>query len=239
MSKQIKAILMSAGIGSRLRPITDETPKCLVEVGGIPMLERWLRKIEKLNCTQCIVNTHYMYNKVKDYVEKRTGSGMEVLLVHEVELLGTAGTLMGNKNFFKDCIGIMAHVDNATDVELNELVSAYTQRPEECIMTMLTFETNQPENCGIVETNEKGIITRFNEKDKLEKGKCANGAVFVFGEDLIDWITNNGKDAKDFSKEIVPKLVGKINAWHTDEVYIDIGNIKNLNEARRHFREGA
>ena len=66
-NEKIKALLLSAGFGTRLRPLTLKTPKCLVKVNGVPLLSHWLLKLEKLGCEEVIINTHYLSHKVLDF----------------------------------------------------------------------------------------------------------------------------------------------------------------------------
>ena len=71
MKKTIKALLLSAGLGTRLRPLTNHTPKCLIKVKGVPLLETWLNKLEKLGCEEVLINTHYLGDLVKEFLAAR------------------------------------------------------------------------------------------------------------------------------------------------------------------------
>ena len=66
MKKKLKALLLSAGFGTRLRPLTYETPKCLVEINGEKLLINWLNKLEKIGCDEVLINTHYLSKKVDE-----------------------------------------------------------------------------------------------------------------------------------------------------------------------------
>ena len=127
----------------------------------------------------------------------------------------------------------MAHVDNATNIGLEDLINTYLTRGEDIILTMLTFNTENPRECGIVVVDKEGRVISYKEKSGEAKGNVANGAVFVFGSELIDWVNKNTPHAKDFCADIVPKLIGKMNTWHTNELYIDIGTSKRLEEANK------
>jgi len=118
MRSEVKALLLAAGYGTRLKPITDETPKCLIEIGGLTMLGRWIKKLEEISCTEAIVNTHYLANKVSNFLSSYGGLSFPVIQRYENELLGTAGTLLANKEFFRDSTVIMVHVDHISDVSL-------------------------------------------------------------------------------------------------------------------------
>lgn len=237
MNTPVHALLLAAGFGTRLRPLTLTKPKCLVEINGEPLLERWLQQLEACGCTQTIVNTHYLADQVKALIDNRRQSRMIIECKYERELLGTAGTLTANRNLFKGSVGLLIHADNVTGEDLNKLLQAHASRPEECLITMLTFDSEDPSKCGIVEIDKDNIVTGFHEKVKDPPGKLANGAVYVFDESLFQWIDGLGGGAKDFSTEVIPSLVGKIYTWKTDKAYIDIGTYENLKRARRVYSD--
>ena len=186
-----------------------------------------------LSSKACIVNTNYLAEKVEKYIEEREKSSMKIRIAREEKLLGTAGTLIRNQNYLKDSIIVMAHVDNATNIGLQNLLNTYLTRGEDILLTMLTFNTENPQECGIVVVDDKGKVISYKEKSEESEGNIANGAVFVFGSELIEWVANNAPNAKDFCADIVPKLIGRINTWHTNEVYIDIGTSKSLDRANK------
>ena len=151
MNQTVNALLLAAGYGTRLRPLTLTTPKCLVDVGGVPLLERWLQSLEKCNCSNALVNTHYLSEQVREFLERRQRTKMKVQISHEPQLLGTAGTVLAHQEFFSKGTNLLIHADNATDFDINCLLKAHDQRPRECCLTMLTFDTDEPSKCGIVE----------------------------------------------------------------------------------------
>ena len=99
MTKSIRTLLLSAGYGTRLRPITNKIPKCLVEINGETILKRWLKELSKINCEECMINTHYLANKITEYIKRIDSQGMKISLSYEPEILGTAGSLLENINF--------------------------------------------------------------------------------------------------------------------------------------------
>ena len=113
MSKPLRALLLAAGLGTRLRPLTLTKPKCLVELAGKPLLGHWLQKLEKAGCESTLVNSHYLSAQVADYLKDWRSSTMSVSIFHEPELLGTAGTLLANEAFFDGTTGLLIHADNA------------------------------------------------------------------------------------------------------------------------------
>ena len=99
MKRTFRALLLAAGLGTRLRPITLDTPKCLVTIDGEPLLGRWLRNLELAGCESALINTHYKAQQVEAFIRSWKSSKMTLQTVHEPELLGTAGTLMANEEF--------------------------------------------------------------------------------------------------------------------------------------------
>tara|TARA_B100000579_G_C22745386_1_gene811233 strand:+ start:291 stop:1004 length:714 start_codon:yes stop_codon:yes gene_type:complete len=229
----VKSLLLSAGLGTRLRPLTLHTPKCLVSIGGQILLDRWLSSLEELGCSETIVNTHYLSEMVEAFLLSRKQSRMKIVSKYEEQLLGTAGTLIENKKFFKNSTGILIHADNITNFKLNKLIECHRSRPSNCLLTMLTFETNNPSKCGIVRTNSDGIVVDFLEKSSSPHGNCANGAIYCFDYELITFLERLGPDINDFSTQVIPSLIGKIKALHTNEIFLDIGTPESLKDAQK------
>ena len=223
-----KALLLAAGFGTRLRPITINTPKCLVKINNIPILEHWLLKLEKMGIEDVLINKHYLANQVEKYLERRPKTKLKITQVFENELNGTAGTLIKNQSFFKNSNILFIHGDNYTKSDLNGLIKSFSERPKNCVLTMLTFKSKDPRSCGIVELNEKGIVKSFHEKVANPPTNIANGAIYLFNYELIEWITSNLPNAKDFSCDIIPLLINKINTWNVDTDFLDIGTPQNL-----------
>ena len=196
------------------------------------MLEHWFSKLENIGCKSVLVNTHYLANQVENYIDSRENNNMEVNHVFEPKLLGTAGTLLANSYLFKDSIGLLIHSDNAMEEDLKNLLNAHKSRPKKCLLTMLTFETSNPKDCGIVEVDSSGIVQKFFEKVSHPPCKIANGAVYVFSYDLIEFLNSFDNKFFDFSIDVLPKLIGRIYTYHTRSSFIDIGTPINLIKAQ-------
>jgi mannose-1-phosphate guanylyltransferase len=106
---------------------------------------------------------------------------------------------------------------------INEFIKAHNDRPSNCLMTMMIFETNTPENCGIVKLDSKNRVIEFHEKKNNPPSNLANGAVYILSKQLISLLETNFKGKSDFSLDIIPQLMGKIYTYKTNELFIDIG----------------
>tara|TARA_B100000683_G_C12461652_1_gene544367 strand:+ start:101 stop:820 length:720 start_codon:yes stop_codon:yes gene_type:complete len=237
MKQSFRTLLLAAGLGTRLRPLTLKTPKCLVPIAGEALLGRWLRKLEQAGCESVLINTHYLAEQVEAFIKNWHSAKMTVQTIHEPELLGTAGTLLANQKFFEGKTGLLVHADNAMAGNLQDFLTAHRQRPSFCQMTMLTFETNNPRSCGIVEIDNQRIIQAFHEKLEEPPGNRANGALYAFEQDLLDKLNMMNPIPADFSTEVIPKFLGQIYSWHTDHAYLDIGTPESLALAQQLLRK--
>ena len=143
---KIKTILLAAGLGTRLRPLTYQTPKCLVEINGKPLLGYWLLKLNQLGCNEVLINTHYLNEKVERYLSQVSFENMKITTTYEKKLLGTAGTLLKNIDFYRDSLGLLIHADNFTNDPLDKIVNTHISKPNDCLFTMLTFQTDNPQS---------------------------------------------------------------------------------------------
>ena len=160
---------------------------------------------------------------------------MKIQISHEPQLLGTAGTILANQKFFSEGVNILIHADNATDYDINNLITAHHQRPKECCLTMLTFNTDAPHKCGIVEIDKNGIVKGFYEKVANPPGNRANGAVYVFDPEFINILNCLDHPLNDFSTQVLPGLIGRIATHHTYDTFLDIGTPDNLVKAQEHW----
>jgi len=218
----VKAIVLAAGEGTRLRPITNQVPKCLVPIKGKPLLEIWLEHLTKFGIGPFLINTHYLAEQVYAFISS-THYQDQVTLVHEKKLLGTAGTLIANLDFFQEQDGLLIHADNYCLANFHDFIQTHYQRPRSCVMTMMTFRTDNPSSCGIVELDAQGVVVGFHEKVASPPGNLANGAVYILSAELLEKLGKDLKSVTDFSTEVLHRFVGQICTYETSEVFMDIG----------------
>ncbi len=232
----MKAFLLAAGLGTRLRPITDSVPKCMVPVMHRPLLDYWMELLGVARCcTEILINTHYLPDPVRRYVE-HSPIRHKVHLLHEEALLGTAGTLARHAPRLRAAAVFVAHADNLTLFDINEFQLAYQNRPAGCVGTMMTFETDSPSSCGVLELDAVGIIRGFHEKVVDPPGNLANAAVFIFAPEGLDIITKLAEQgATDISRDVIPHLLGRLSTWRNDVYHRDIGSPASLAAAEAEF----
>ena len=214
----MRAILLAAGLGTRLRPLTDTTPKCLVPINGKPLLDIWCESLLAAGVTRLLINLHYKSEQVQQHVSK-SKFAKNVETIFEPQLLGTAGTLNANKQFFDGHDGILLHADNYCEADIKQLINAHTNRPLRCDLTMLAFRTSTPHTCGILEVDDQKILNQMYEKSHVDHGNLANAAFYILSKNLIAEL----RDETDFSNEVIPKYFGRALVVETSGTFIDIG----------------
>lgn len=230
----MRALLLAAGLGTRLRPLTEAVPKCLVEINGRPLLDYWIGLLSDGGITDILVNLHYLPDAVLAYV-KRCRYPVNITTVFEKELLGTAGTLLRNRAFFGGEPAMLIHADNLSSFDVRAFIKRFENRPRGIDMTMLTFRTDAPETCGIVELDGEGIVRTFHEKVRNPPGNLANAAAYIVSPTVMAYLDSMGTEVIDFSTEVLPRFIGRINTYFNDRYHRDIGTLESLAAARLEF----
>lgn len=230
----MKALLLAAGLGTRLRPLTDQTPKCLVTLRGKPLLEYWLDLLVPNGCSRILINTHYLSSAVRSFVAASKWRDA-ITLAHEDELLGTGGTVLKNRAFLSGGPFLVAHADNLTRFDVGAFIDRHARRPPGVEITMMTFDTDQPQSCGIVEVDARGMVTAFHEKSPQAPGNLANAAVYIFEPSVCDFLAALGKEVIDLSTEVLPHYLRRMQAWHNAGYHRDIGSAESLARAEREY----
>jgi mannose-1-phosphate guanylyltransferase len=230
----MKALLLAAGLGTRLKPLTDNIPKCLMEIDGKPLLEYWIAMLYKGGVYPLLVNLHHHADKVASFINNSPYKEF-VTTVYEEKLLGTGGTLLKNQSFFDNEPLMLVHADNLSVFDVQAFVNSHMNRPAGCEITMMTFKTPTPHTCGIIETDEKGCVQAFHEKVASPPSDMANGAVYIVEQSIFNYLASLNKEFIDFSTDVIPFYMGRINAFHNDVYHRDIGTIESYKMACQEF----
>ena len=227
----MKALLLAAGFGTRLRPITDAIPKCLVEVNSQTMLAHWVNKLDIPEIHQIIVNTHYMSNLVLTEI-KRMPQSYKILPIIEKQLLGTAGTLLANTTE-KDESLLVIHCDNYSSIDISSLVNFH--KINQNLVTIGVFRASDSSSTGMVGLSSTGLVEEFLEKPSSSTLTWGNAAVYLFSRQALIEIKSRHNNARDIAAEILPTFIGRMHAFPIYGYHIDIGTPNRLNKARELF----
>lgn len=230
----MKSLLLAAGFGTRLRPITDQVPKCLVPIQGKPLLGYWLDLLKPDISNPVLINTHYLAHHVENFIKTSPWQN-GCKLVHETELLGTGGTVLQNEAFFENKAFLLAHADNLTRFDLKAFIAAHHKKQPQVEITMMTFDTDSPQSCGIVETNQDNIVIGFHEKVAKPPGIRANAAIYIIEPSIFMFLKSLNKKIIDVSTEVLPHYLNRIQTFHNANYHRDIGTPQSLQLAAEEF----
>jgi mannose-1-phosphate guanylyltransferase len=227
----VKAFLLAAGVGSRLRPITDTTPKCMVPIGRQPMLDIWLDAFDRAGVDEVLVNLHHLPDVVRHHLEERA-EGPGVRTFFEPELLGSGGTLVANRAWVDgEEMFLACYADNLTDFDLNSLVQAH--REYGAIATLAAFHSERPSAGGVLELDATGTVVSFEEKPANPVSDLVNAGMYAFHPGVLDEL--GGGPPCDIGYDLLPRLVGRAKAVPVKGYFRDIGTIDAYERAQREW----
>lgn len=233
-----KALILAAGLGTRLRPFTNTTPKPLLLIKNKPLLQYHLEQLKKHGISDVLINTHYLSEQIEEFINKyrNTSDALNVKIVFEPELLGSAGTLHRNRDFFaNEKHFIVTYGDNLTDINYTKLIKEHANNSG--IGTIAVYDEEKPEQKGIIEIGQSGKIIKFLEKPKsgTTYSHLANAGVYVLSSDIFDIIDKEIEKPLDFGFHIFPKILNtnhSLYIYKMNETVLDIGNPENYTKAQ-------
>ena len=224
----MKAFLLAAGQGTRLRPITDKVPKCLVPICGVPMLKIWMEICRNAGVEEVMVNLHTHADCVRSWLGTNA-DGIRVRLAEERTLLGSAGTLLANRDWVssESCFWIL-YADVLTNANLNRMLQFHRERQP--VATLGLYQVPDPSRCGIASFDEQMVIREFIEKPSHPQGRWAFSGIMIGTPHLINQIPP--RYPVDLGFDVLPLLVGKMLAFPISDYLLDIGTLQNYQTAQ-------
>lgn len=228
----MKAMIFAAGLGTRLKPITDTIPKAMVEVGNQPMLKLVLDRCHKAGITEVVVNVHYLPEVIKSFLLSYISPGMKVFISDETnEILETGGGLIKAKDYFNDGQPfLVANADVLTNIDIKLFFQAHQKLGG--IATLAVRDRN---------TSRKLLFGQEGRLKGRAKGEEGNGLAFsgyhIISPEIFNHITRTGKfSITDWYIDICKEQ--SIFAYpHSDDIWIDIGTAEKLNEANEVYEK--
>lgn len=225
----MKAFLLAAGLGTRLRPLTDTTPKCLLPVRGVPMLAIWLDLCHRHGIGEVLINAHTHGDQVRDYLAAHQ-NGVKSTVIDEPALLGSAGTILANRRWVdgERCFWII-YADVLTNASLGRMMQFHRDR--RALATLGGYEVPDPERCGIMQVDAECLIHRFVEKPKTPVGRLAFSGLMIADAAVLDRIPNS--PPADLGFDVLPQMAGEMYAWPISDYLLDIGTLENYHLAQK------
>jgi len=234
----MKAFLLAAGKGTRLRPYTDKIPKCLIPIHGKPLLEIWLELLDQYQVEAVLVNIHHHAEKIDKFIAGiRNNVRVKITTFYEPCLLGSGGTILANREFVGDSDEfIIAYADNLTRINLLGMIHFHRKiRSKGGILTMGLFQSPHPKVCGIVVMDQENKIVKFIEKPQHPVGSLANGGIYIASPEIFECLPKSEGAEKngvvDMGFDVLPALAGKMYGYEIKEYLRDIGSIESYHKA--------
>jgi len=224
----MKAFLLAGGLGTRLRPLTNNTPKCLLPVRGTPILQIWFELCRQFGIDEVLINVHSHGDAVRAFIERSKG-GLSVRLFEETTLLGSAGTILVNRDWVrKEEAFWVIYADVLTTVNLGQMLAFHRSRRQ--MATIGVYEVLDPSRCGIVQLDDSGIVRDFVEKPKLPAGTLAFSGLMLAAPSLLDFIPH--MNPVDLGFHVLPRIVGRMAAYRIRDFLTDIGTPETYQAAQ-------
>jgi len=227
----MNAMILAAGLGSRLGTLTSSTPKPLLPIKGQPLLDFLIKKLFKLKIDKIVINICYKADLIEDYL--KTQSYYENLIIsREEKLLGTAGSLKLNLKHLEQDHFIVMHGDNYFNDDLSSMIEYHKSDLTRSLLTIGTFHTDTPELYGVVDIDDENFVKNFYEKNANVMSKLANSAVYIFKKESAEKINELTSEELDISKHLIPKFMDRMRAYPLNGFFYDIGSPERYHLAK-------
>lgn len=238
--KNLKAMIMAAGVGSRLDPLTKYVPKPLVPVCNRPVIDILLDKLSSIGVKDVVANTYYLADQIISACKKNR-YGISFDYIKEDTLSGTAGGLKKCQYFFEQGEDfIVLSADGLSDVDLQVGLDIHRKSGAIATIGIKKIPLSEVSHFGVVVTDEDGFITEFQEKPKVEEAKSSfiNTGIYIFNYKIFDFIPAD--TFYDFAKNVFPRLLAcrEINTFEIKDYWTDIGTMDQYVQSMHDLFDG-
>ena len=214
----MKAIILAAGLGSRLGKLTQQVPKCLLTVGHKPMLDHWFLILSRYGVNEMLINTHHLSEKVVSHCAKSISNGLKITFSYEKNLLGTAKTIVHNRDFIKDeRFFLIVYADTWMNIDLRKMLKV--QKIHKGLGTIGLYRPNDLRDQGSIEIKGRKIVS-IEEKSKNPIGKHAFAGIMIGSQTMFRFYND---DMTDLARDWLPVIKDGLNPFFIDDMVYDIG----------------
>lgn len=229
----MKALVLAAGVGERLRPLTDKIPKAMIDVNRIPCLERALLNLKQHGIEDVAINTHHLPEQITEYFGNGEPLGMRIMYSYEAQLLGTSGALNNFRDFFDEPF-LVVYGDVVANFDITALVREHKRN--NALMTLVLDGKRDIQGKGVALCDGTRVKQFIEKPSAPVSGALINSGCYVVSPFVLDFIPQG---FSDFGKNILPGLIAKGSqigyVEHKGYVF-DIGNRKDLARAEAYLK---
>jgi len=220
------AVILAGGLGTRLRPVFDQGPKCMAPVGGRPFLEYLVYRLAAAGIKDVVLCIGYLGEQIQDYFGDGSARGLNFRYAIEHQLLGTAGAVKNAESWLQQKTCFVFNGDSFLDVDLAGMLAFH--RARKALVTIALARCSDPARYGQVLLNAEGAVTAFVEKDAANpaaagEAEChINGGVYVLSPGVLEHIPAG--QVVSWEKDVFPRLIGAgLYGYSGAGYFIDIG----------------
>jgi mannose-1-phosphate guanylyltransferase len=234
----VKALILAAGEGTRLRPLTLTQPKPMLRIGGRPILEHIVAQLADIGIRDLAINLHYRPEAITDYFGDGADFGVRIVYSREPSLLGSAGAAKALEGFFDEPF-VVWYGDVLADIDLTGLIERHTRTGAAASLAL--YEVEDKTRCGMVETDTSGRISRFIEKPAPDVpcGDLANAGIFVLHPSVLRHVASEVN--VDFGSDVFPRLLAggaALYGYRIGGYILDIGSPSRYAQAEADLQAG-
>ena len=235
----MKAMVLAAGVGSRLDPLTSQLPKPLVPVANRPVMEHILKLLKAHGIEDVVSNLHYLPDKIRNYFGDGSKLGMNLDFRFEPELTGDAGGVRACREYFGNETFIVLMGDLLTDADLTRVIAEHKRK--KAIATIGIKQVDDVSQFGVVVTDKDGFITGFQEKPdpKDALSEFASTGIYILEPEVFDLMPKDG--TYGFGRQLFPKLLQEnlpLLAVDLATYWSDVGTIEQYRNSNFHALDG-
>jgi len=220
----MNAVILCAGRGERLRPLTDTIPKVMVPLVGKPLLAYTIESLKKSSFDNIFINVYYKGEVIKDYFREGHNYGVRITYVDEAALTGTAAPVKKMEPWLRGEEFLVVYGDKYMEFDFEKFLAWHARKKG--IVDMVVGVTKRPTSAGLVLLDAQERIVRFQEKSKPEQvfSNLSNKAIYLLQPDIFHYLPST--EPCDFGLDVFPKLVAEhlpMYGYYSEENIVDVG----------------
>lgn len=239
----MKAFILAAGLGTRLKPLTYKIPKVMIKIGDKPILEHLIILCQKHKILEIIINLHHFPAKIKGYFGTGEKWGVKITFSSEPKILGSAGALKKVEKFLADEDFFVLNGDVMTDLNLTKMWQYHQEKGG--MATVLIHKSSHPYDSSLIAVDEEFRIINFDisvkpgEQRKYDFRNLTKSGTHIFKPEVLKYIPK-GKEYS-LERELMPKLISQglpIYGFYSEDYSHDMGTLERLKQVRRDYEAG-
>ena len=231
-----KAVILSAGMGTRLGALTQNLPKVMVPIAGKPMLEHHLEWLKGFGVSEFYLNLHYLADVISDYFEDGSRWDVKIHYHREERLLGTAGSLQGFRPYLDETF-LVQYGDVFSRLDLARL--ALFHRQHEAAASLVVHPSSHPHDSDIIELADETRIRQIHHKPGDARfGNLGNAGAYLLEPVVLDHLSPDLRE-EDFCKDVFPRMLAAgetVCGYDTDDLLLDVGTPERLAWIEEHLK---